>query len=49
MYKNRKKKKKKNPIRRQIWPFGSRLGLSEISHGQAFYRISSKTTGRIFF
>ena len=37
------------PVRRQIWPFGSRLGLSEISHWQACYRISSKTTGRIFF
>ena len=23
---------KKIPVRRQIWPFGSRLGLSEISH-----------------
>ena len=30
-----------------IWPFGSRLGRSEISHGQAGCRISSKTTGRI--
>ena len=27
----------------------SRLGLSEISHGQACCRISSKTNGRIFF
>ena len=41
--------KKKIPVRRQIWPFGSRLGLSEISHWQACYRISSKTTGRICF
>ena len=39
---------KKIPVRRQIWPFGSRLGFSEISHWQACYRISSKTTGRIF-
>ena len=23
---------KKNPVRRQIWPFGSWLGLSEMSH-----------------
>ena len=37
------------PVRRQIWPFGSRLGLSEISHWQACHRISSKTTCRIFF
>ena len=36
-------------VLRQIWPFGSRFGLSEISHWQSFYRISSKTTGRIFF
>ena len=40
---------KKISVRRQMWPFGSRLGLSEISHWQACYRISSKTTGRIFF
>ena len=39
--------KKKNPVRRQLWPYGSRLGLNEISHWQAWYRISSKTTGRI--
>ena len=39
----------KIPVRRQIWPFGSRLGLSEISHWQACYRISSKITGQICF
>ena len=39
---------KTNSVRRQIWPFGSRPGLSEISHWKASYRISSKTTGRIF-
>ena len=39
----------KIPVRRQIWPFGSRLELSAISHWQSYYRISSKTTGRIFF
>ena len=39
----------KNPVRRQICPFGSRLRLSEISHCQACYRISSKTTGGILF
>ena len=38
----------KNPVCRQIWPFGSQLGLSEISHWQSCYRISSKTIGRIF-
>ena len=27
----------KIPVRRQIWPSGSRLGLSEISHWQACY------------
>ena len=36
-------------VRRQIWSFGSRLGLSGFSHWQACYRISSKTTGRMFF
>ena len=35
-------------VRRQMWPFGSRLGLNEITHWQTCYRISSKTTGRIF-
>ena len=34
-------------VRRQIWPFGSRLGLSEISYWQTCYRISFKTAGRI--
>ena len=37
------------PGRRQIWPFGSRLGLSEISYWQACHRISFKTISRIFF
>ena len=44
-----KYKKKTIPVHRHIWPFGSRLGLSEISHWQACYRISSKTAGRIIF
>ena len=36
-------------LRRQIWPFGSRLGLSEFSYWQACYRISSKTLVGFFF
>ena len=34
-------------VRRQIWPLSSRPDC-EISHWQACYRISSKTTPRIF-
>ena len=39
---------KTNLVYQKIWPFGSRLRLSEISHLQACYRISSKIAGQIF-
>lgn len=38
---------KKLPVRRQIWPFGYKLGLNEASPWPPCYRISSETTERI--